>query len=104
MSTIIETRNLGVIASRLLILAALPLAWFALMALAALMPGFAPTALAVVSDQSMLDRMPSDIRLVRGGRNLVVVTSSRPDQVAELYSAGAWLVFPSLANGCMDWR
>ena len=69
-----------------------------------LLTNVAPAALVIVSDTSILTSLSRDIKLVRSGDHTLVMTSDQPDYVMQLYAAGAWLVLPSLRNGCLDLR
>ena len=69
-----------------------------------LLTNVAPAALVIVSDTSILTSLSRDIKLVRSGEHTLVMTSDQPDYVSKLYAAGAWLVLPSLRNGCLDLR
>ena len=46
--------------------------------------------------------LSEDIRMMRSSRHMMVLTSSEPGYVREIYGAGAWLVLPALRNGCLD--
>jgi len=62
----------------------------------------APAALVIAPGIHILASTSNDTKLIRGGHRTLVVTSRKPGYVKELYRAGAWLVLPSLQNGCLD--
>jgi hypothetical protein len=43
----------------------------------------------------------ADVAMLDGSERLLSVTGSTPGFVAKLYAAGAWLVLPSRASGCV---
>ena len=78
--------------------------WFAVMAVSMLL--FEPTghAVALVRDHTILERLPDDISLTRTGDHSITLYSEKPGFVRRIYAAGAFAVFPSLKNGCLDLR
>ena len=78
--------------------------WVGVMALLAAFTDTGDSNLVIGPERQMLNAMPSGSRLVRGGRFTQVIASSRPGHVGDLYRAGAWLVLPALANGCLALR
>lgn len=83
-------------------LSGLLFAWFGAMAAIMLLAEPAPAALVFARDIRALDPLSDDIRFIRGGNSVLVLTSDRPGYVGDLYRAGAWLVLPALRNGCLD--
>lgn len=83
-------------------LSALVVGWFGTMAGVMLVTDIAPAALAIVPDVRTLGRLSPDIKFVRSGRHVLVVSSTGSGYVRQLYRAGAWLVLPALKSGCLD--
>lgn len=86
------------------LLALLLFSWFLFMALVMRFAEVTPAALVVAPQTEILDNAAPGIRLLRGGDNVFAVTGGRPGYVGALYEAGAWVVLPSLRNGCLDLR
>ncbi|MGI9406412.1 MAG: hypothetical protein ACR2O4_08580 [Hyphomicrobiaceae bacterium] len=84
------------------ILATLVSGWFAAMAASMLMVERPAAALVIFPNAWSRAALPADIRLIRGGNHTLILTSSKAGYVRRLYKAGAWLVLPSLKNGCLD--
>ncbi len=86
------------------LLLALVAGWFGTMAGVMLFTDIAPAAVAIVPDVKSLGTISPDIKFVRSGRHVLVVSSARPGPgyVKQLYRAGAWLVLPALRSGCLD--
>lgn len=80
--------------------------WFA--ALTALTVTAEPTRAVVVFAPEraavMIAVATADVTLIDGSDNVVRVAGSSPGFVAKLYAAGAWLVLPSRASGCVSLR
>jgi hypothetical protein len=62
----------------------------------------APAALVIAPDIKFLGNISGDIKLMRSGNQVFVLTSESPGYVGRIYRAGAWLVLPALRNGCLD--
>lgn len=78
--------------------------WFGVMlaSMAVLEP--TDTALVIVQDHSILERLPDHIRFTAIGENTLTLRSTKPGFVTEIYGLGGVLVFPALANGCVSLR
>ena len=85
-----------------IILTAIVVGWFSTLAGAMLVTEAAPAALVIAPDIRFLGGMPDDIKLLRNGNQVFVLTSESPGYVGRIYEAGAWLVLPALRNGCLD--
>ncbi len=85
-----------------LVLTTVLLIWFGAMAAAMFIPNNDFAALAVIQDETILNRLPQGTRLVRSGNHTMVFASTNRYYVFDLYAAGALLVLPSLRNGCLD--
>lgn len=92
------------VAGRMAIFAGLFALWIAVMAAVMYVAEVTPAAIAIARSDAIIDHLPQDARLLRTGANSVVVRGETPGYVRRLYSAGAWLVLPSLRNGCLDLR
>lgn len=105
MSTTISAGDLlKQVQTPILIALTLVAGWFSVMLLA--MAIFEPTdtALVIVRDHSILERLPTHISFTATGDNTITLRSSRPGFVTDIYKAGGMLVFPALANGCVNLR
>lgn len=52
---------------------------------------------------TMLDKADTQVVSFNEGMNILVVHAERPDAIAALYDAGAWLVFePAQLSSCID--
>ncbi len=80
------------------------LGWFGVMVISMALLEPTDTALVIVKDYSILERLPDHIRFTAMGENTVTLRSDEPGFVAEIYSHGGLLVFPALANGCVSLR
>lgn len=92
------------LAARLAIFAGLFVSWIAVMAVIMFFAEVTPAAIALGQPDGILSRASDDTRLLRSGEYALVVRSGEPGYVRRLYDAGAWLVLPSLRNGCLDLR
>ena len=85
----------------LFVLTGIVAGWIGSMAAIMWLTEVAPASIVLVSDVRMLASLPLDIKLVRGGKHTLILTSKKSGYVKDLYNAGAWLVLPSLRNGCL---
>lgn len=85
-----------------IILSGLVMAWFLTMAVIIRFVDTPSAVMVVAPNFDTLKSLDEDILLVRGGRYVFVMTSTKPGYVKRLYQSGAWLVLPSLRNGCLD--
>jgi len=92
------------IANHAVVLAAILFSWFLVMAgLARFLP-VSDAYLALGPESRIVDNLPAGARILRTG-NHSVVASMNGDQTGDaLYDAGAWIVLPALANGCLALR
>lgn len=90
--------------SAVLMAVTIVLGWFAVMLVS--MAVFEPTdtALVIVRDHSILERLPDHIRFTAMGEKTLTLRSTKPGFVSDVYSLGGLLVFPALANGCISLR
>jgi|GEM_PF-1545494 len=75
--------------------------WIGSMAAIMWLSEIAPASIVLVSDVGILGSLPPDVKIVRGGTYALILTSEKSGYVSDLYRAGAWLVLPSLRNGCL---
>ncbi|MCB1480214.1 MAG: hypothetical protein R3D43_09445 [Tepidamorphaceae bacterium] len=87
---------------RVLAACAILLAWVVVMAVLMVVAEPAPAALVFGGRPNLPGNLSEDIRMMRSSRHMMVLTSSEPGYVREIYGAGAWLVLPALRNGCLD--
>ena len=92
------------IASRIGTLGGILLVWFSLMILSARFLPVTAQYLVIGPELRIIDDLPPDARIMRTGNRTIVVNMSGPNAGRQLYAAGAWLVFPALANGCLALR
>lgn len=92
------------IASHAAVLAAILLVWFLAMAASARFLPVSDTYLALGPEHRIVGNLPSGARILRTGNHSVAVNMTDPDAAKALYSAGAWIVLPALANGCLALR
>jgi hypothetical protein len=85
----------------LVILIGIVAGWIGSMAAIMWFSEIAPASIVLVSDINILGSLPPDIKIVRGGTYALILTSDKSGYVSDLYRAGAWLVLPSLRNGCL---
>ena len=92
------------IANHAVVLAAILFGWFLVMAgLVRFLP-VSDAYLALGPENRIVDNLPAGARILRTG-NHSVVASMKGDQTGNaLYDAGAWIVLPALANGCLALR
>jgi hypothetical protein len=62
----------------------------------------APGALVLFPGKQFVSDLPDHIRILDWRDKRLVVTSTQPGYVAQLYAAGAWLVLPARKNGCVS--
>lgn len=96
------TRCLKNFSRVVLVVVGLVSAWIATMASAVAFFGTPEAVMVFVPRSSAINYFDQDIQLVRGGRHVLVVTSSKQHYVTRLYKSGAWLILPALRNGCLD--
>lgn len=104
MSTIIEDRNKKPSAGifwHCTNMSLILLVWFSLSATLTLIPNFTKTALILLPNRALLANLPEETFILAWNETSAVVTSEKPDFVAELYKAGAFLVLPARKNGCL---
>jgi hypothetical protein len=92
------------IATHAAMLAAILFVWFLTMAASARFLPVSDTYLAIGPERSIVDNLPAEARILRTGNHSVVVNTTGDQAGKLLYDAGAWLVLPSLANGCLALR
>ena len=85
----------------LFVLVGIVVGWIGSMAGIMWLTEIAPASIVLVSDVRILASLPQEIKMVRSGKHTLVLTSEKSGYVNDLYSAGAWLVLPSLRNGCL---
>ena len=76
--------------------------WFAIMVATMFMLDISSNALVFGDADRILANTDQSTKLLNTSGERMVVTSIRPGYVQELYAAGAWLVLPSLAAGCLE--
>lgn len=62
----------------------------------------APGALVLFPAKQFASNLPEHVRILDWRDQRLVVTSEQPGYVAQLYTAGAWLVLPARKNGCVS--
>lgn len=92
------------IAGHAALLAAILLVWFLAMAASARFLPVSDDYLAIGPERRIVGNLPSGARILRTGKHSVAVNMAGPDAAKALYSAGAWIVLPALANGCLALR
>lgn len=85
-------------------LVAILLVWFLTMAASARFLPVSDNYLAIGPERSIVENMPEEARILRTGNHTVVVNMTGNQAGSSLYGAGAWLVLPALANGCLALR
>jgi len=60
--------------------------------------------LAIGPEHLIVEGLPSEARILRTGNHNVVVNMISGQVGKSLHVAGAWLVLPALANGCLALR
>ncbi|WP_454849433.1 hypothetical protein [Rhizobium binxianense] len=66
--------------------------------------GDAPTAMVFAPSGIAPAALPEGVRILRWGRNFVIVTGDRPGYLRALYASGALLVLPVRKSGCLAYR
>jgi hypothetical protein len=92
------------IASHAALLAAILFAWFLTMAASARFLPVSDDYLAIGPEHRIVGNLPSGARILRTANHSVAVNMTDPEAAKALYSAGAWIVLPALANGCLAMR
>ncbi len=91
-------------ANHVAMLAAILLVWFLTMAASARFLPVSDNYLAIGPERSMVENLPVTARILRTGNHVVVVNMTDGPGGKSLYQAGAWMVLPALANGCLALR
>ena len=76
--------------------------WFAIMVATMFTLDISANALVFGDADRILANTDQSTKLLNNRSGRMVVTSTTPGYVQELYAAGAWLVLPSLAAGCLE--
>ena len=85
-------------------LVAILFVWFLTMIASARFMPLSQDYLAVGAERRIVENLPPEAQILRTGSHTVVVTMSGDQAGKSLYAAGAWLVLPALANGCLALR
>jgi hypothetical protein len=75
--------------------------WIGTLALVMRLGGPAPGAFVPFPPAAMLNRLPQDIAVIDRTAVSLTFKADRPDLVARLYEAGAWIVLPAGLQACI---
>lgn len=84
------------------VLVGIVVTWFGGMAILMLSTDLSVNALVIGPGVKILRKTQPDVKILRAGERIMVLTSKKQGYVRDLYAAGAWLVLPSLSAGCLD--
>ena len=91
-------------AAHVSMLAAILFVWFVVMAASARFMPVTAEYLAIGPEHRIVENIPPEARILRTGNHSVVVNMTGAGAGKSLYAAGAWIVLPALANGCLALR
>lgn len=83
------------------ILLAILTGWFLALAASARFLPMSSEYLAIGPEHGIVENLGPDARILRTGNHMVVVSMTGGAAGKSLYAAGAWIVLPALANGCL---
>lgn len=92
------------LATHFAVLAGILFGWILIMAASARFMPLSDEYLAIGPEHAIVANLPSGARILRTGRHSVAVRMTGGAPGKSLYDAGAWLVLPALANGCLALR
>lgn len=78
--------------------------WFLALAASARFLPMSGEFLAIGPEYRIVENLGPEARILRTGNHMVVVNIAGGEAGKSLYAAGAWLVLPALANGCLAFR
>jgi hypothetical protein len=90
------------LATHAAMLVAILFAWFLAMAASARFLPLSSEFLAIGPEHRIVENLGPEARILRTGNHTVVVNMTAGQAGKSLYVAGAWLVLPALANGCLE--
>lgn len=92
------------IANHAVVLAAILFGRFLVRAFSARFLPVSDAYLALGPENRIVDNLPAGTRILRTGNDSVVASMIGDQTGKALYDAGAWIVLPALANGCLALR
>ncbi|MBE9638669.1 hypothetical protein [Salipiger mangrovisoli] len=77
------------------------LAWIAILALVLRLGGEAPAVLVLFPPAALIDALGPEVAITGASPLSLTLRGERPDLVAHVYAAGAWLVLPAGLEACI---
>jgi hypothetical protein len=92
------------LATHVAMLVAILFVWFLAMAASSRFFPVSSEFLAIGPELRIVENLVPEARILRTGNRTVVVNMTGGQAAKSLYAAGAWIVLPALANGCLALR